>query len=323
MNKSQYLQHQQVQAFMSWMAENALALPIHLKVKKSRFVPVAIDQQCVGFRDILDHYTWKAEGMVTGDWLETQVRVTNLANRLRQTIDHGTDDEVLEACKEILQWGGNRDYKKGAFPFLSAKRSDLRHYLKTAREAFALATADTDQLVGPTKPIESMNSMLTKVHSFLAQDGLPIYDSRVAAAMATLVEWWRYQAAQTNIALADELKFPVLTRTRTVHRLFPEAQSPGLLRYGQPDTVADWCKAKVRLGWLIEGILQQYSIWGNLPIAHQMRCFEAVLFMIGYDVQCLATDMKTKTLWADSRVLSSKSNGHKSSQYSRLIEYAG
>lgn len=41
-----------------------------------------------------------------------------------------------------------------------------------------------------SSPIGRMNSTLAKVHALYATDGLPIYDSRVAGAVASLVELW-------------------------------------------------------------------------------------------------------------------------------------
>lgn len=64
--------------------------------------------------------------------------------------------------------------------------------------------------------IEEMNSMLTKVHAFFALDGLPIYNSRVAAAIATLIELWRTESGRIQQTLPDPLKFPALSKAHSV-----------------------------------------------------------------------------------------------------------
>ncbi len=286
MNKTTFIQDQEVQAFMHWIGQNLHTLQIDLNIKSSRFVPKGIKKRCIGFHEVLNEYIWKAEGMKTGDWLESVSTLSTLIANLRQTVDHGSDADALVACKAILKWGGNRDYNKGAYPFL-AEQKHLRRYLQTAAKAFELESADTKKLAGTGKPVQMMNSMLTKVHAFYANDGLPIYDSRVAAAIATLIELWRHQTGKTHTALPETLKFPALQKVRSVHRCFPHAKSPGVLNYGQANTVIDWSSAKVRLGWLMQGILERQPFSNDETLAEQMRAFEAVLFMIGYDVSSL------------------------------------
>ncbi len=154
-----------------------------------------------------------------------------------------------------------------------------------------MESADTKKLAGTGKPVQMMNSMVTKVHAFYANDGLPIYDSRVAAAIASLIELWRHQTGKTHTALPETLKFPALQKARSVHRCFPHAKSPGVISYGQPNTVIDWSSAKVRLGWLMQGILANQALLKDQSLAEQMRAFEAVLFMIGYDVNSLNSNI--------------------------------
>ena len=122
---------------------------------------------------------------------------------------------------------------------------------------------------------------------FYALDGLPIYDSRVAAAIATLIELWRRDTDRKSTSLPDILKFPATTSTRTVLDLFPDGKHPSVMVYGHADTVAQWSGAKVRLGWLIKAIILNGNLFNQIDEVLRMRAFEASLFMIGYDVTCL------------------------------------
>lgn len=288
MNKTTFQKNPDVQAFAIWMAERIHILPVNLSIKNSRFVPGGVRAECHGFSEVIERYAWRAEGMETGNWQETGEVIAQLRSELRDAIDHGSNADALAACKKVLKWGGNRNYNKGAYPFLKSQ-ANLRKYLQNTAQVFALDTANTAVLGA----IKEMNSMLTKVHAFYADDGLPIYDSRVAAAIATLVELWRADTGRTQQALPSLLKFPALSKARSVHKCFENAKTPGMLVYGQSNIAANWSSSKIRLGWLMQAILLQQPLLHDQPLADQMRTYEAVLFMIGYDVTCIKGNIQT------------------------------
>lgn len=292
MNKTDFLRDPSVGDFVSWLARTLPTLPVDLKLKRSRFVPATVNRKIVGLDAVLSSYVWQSVGMPNGDWSETRHRLLTLANALKAAVGANDDVAALNACREILAWGGNRDWAKGAFPFLQARANagSLCRYLRDTRQAFALATADTDRLC---PPVELLNSMLTKVHALCSSDGLPIYDSRVAAAIASLVEMSRNQAGKAGTPLPAALAFPATTQTRTVRHAFPDAVAPGVMLYGASATCPQWASAKVRLGWLIQAVLEQcpgmFSACSATPtLGDRMHAFEASLFMIGYDVACLS-----------------------------------
>jgi hypothetical protein len=228
-----------------------------------------------------------------------------LSHALRDAVHRDSNPDALDACRDILQWGGNRNWNTGAYPLLEARAAAgvLCQYLRDTGAAFALDTADVDAIV---PPVALLNSMLTKVHAFYAEDGLPIYDSRVAAAIASLVEMWRVATGKDGNPLPALLIFPATTASRTVRGLFPHANAPGVMAYGAPETAGQWASAKVRLGWIME------SIQGRLPklfaeccpapsLADRMHAFEASLFMVGYEVRCLDVARLTRPQRHDDR----------------------
>jgi hypothetical protein len=285
MNKSSFLQDQNVKDFIDWCNNKLATLQVNLDINRSRFVPQRINVTCRGLEEVLQHYSWKAAGMQNGSWNETVNHLTQMTEKLRNAVDSQNNVDALDACKYILEWGGNRNYKVGAYPFLS-QQTNLCEYLKNAGDTFKLETANLTQLAGPNLPVRLMNSMLTKVHAFYALDGLPIYDSRVAAAIATLIELWRQESNKKINSLPDTLKFPATVSTRTVLDLFPDAKNPGLMVYGNASTTIQWSGAKVRLGWLMKAIIN-VNLFNEIDEALRMRAFEASLFMLGYDVTCL------------------------------------
>lgn len=291
MNKQAFLADPDVEDFLRWLTRELPRLKVHLDIKRSRFVPSGVNVEVTGLQNVLPHYAWKSHGMANGDWADTKTHLAALADALRSAVQRDSDPDTLVACREILRWGGNRNWNTGAYPFLSARAASgvLCQYLKDTGAAFALDTADVDAIV---QPGEMLNSMLTKVHALYAEDGLPIYDSRVAAAIASLVEMWRLATGKSGDPLPVPLTFPATTASRTVRGLFPHARSPGVMAYGAPETAGQWASAKVRLGWIMESILWKMpSLLSNCctapSLADRMHAFEASLFMVGYDVGCL------------------------------------
>lgn len=291
MNRDIFLNDPDVKDFIEWLNKNLPPLTICLKIKQSRFVPSSISTSVVGIDNVLPKYIWKSVGMQIGDWTETKLRLTALSRALTTAVSSGNNIAALDTCRDILAWGGNRNWAIGAYPFLNAMATagTLCNYIAVCGGAFSLASADEAVLC---PPIGLMNAMLTKVHALYATDGLPIYDSRVAAAIASLVELWRNNTNRSGTPLPSALAFPATMRSRTVLRLFPDASHPGIMTYGAPDTCAQWSSAKVRLGWIMESVLTQrprlFSTCCPTPsLADRMHAFEASLFMIGYDVACL------------------------------------
>lgn len=292
MNKANYLADGDVQNFVVWLAGQLDAIPIKLNIPRSKFVPTAVvNVQITGLTNVIpSHYHWKAKGAPSGTWKATNVRLARLANMLRQAVAKGDDVRAFRACCSILNWGGDRNSANGATPFLRDMGSGLCAYIKNAGVALSLSTAT---LAAPKSPVNRMNSMLTKIHALYSTDGLPIYDSRVAAAIATLVEMWRRSTGAPLKATPRLLIFPATLSTRSVKQKYPDAASPGTFSYDKKyvtTTTNRWTEAKVRLGWLMSEVLSKNQAAFDGPsasLASRMRSMEASLFMVGYDVACL------------------------------------
>lgn len=294
MKRVQFLGDEQVISFIDWMGACLTEMEVHLVIPPSRrFVPAGLNIKTVGIAAVTAAYMWRTSGTDSGDWKSTRTRCVNLSNALRDNVAAGDHDGTLTAAWDIIAWGGGNKVK-GAYPFLVGLGDNLVSYLRETKQAFTLATADTWSIVPPVK---AMNSMLTKVHAFLSTDGLPIYDSRVAVAMATFVEAWRQETLDADLLadtpIPDVLHFPTVPSRNalrtSVLRRFYDARRPAHLSAYNMDTAMAWSSGKIRLGWLLEAILRQHPAMfaGEEGMAGRMRAVEAGLFMIGYDVKCL------------------------------------
>lgn len=300
MNRTDFLKNKSVAEFTTWLANHCDTVIINLDIKKSRFVPEEMKIEVVGLNAVLKQYVWRSEGMSNGQWPETKKYLGKLATALKLALSAKNDDDaVMSVCRQILQWGGDRNPEVGASPFLKElhKNKKLSEYLNNTKKAFGLDDADTE---AAHPPAIRMNSMLTKIHALASDDGLPIYDSRVAAAIAALVELWRQENELQNQALPIELVFPATLTSRTVQHLFGNATAPGVMSYAPAktdQTARQWSGAKIRLAWVMGEVLSKagklFAIENSANASDRMHAFEATLFIIGYNVKCLAANSTT------------------------------
>lgn len=300
MNREEYLADTEVASFVTWLAGMAGSLPVNLDIKKSERVPHGVAKLVHGFDGVIASYIWKAEWTDDSEapvqslcWDSTARSLKRLGAKLKEALASESADVVVQTCHAIFEWGGDRNPGKGARPFLGAKHASgqLVNYLKAAQEAFRLSSGRLDKL----GPIEKVNSMLTKVHALASNDGLPIYDSRVAAATACLVELFRFQTRRAWRQVPAELLFPTLdaNQRRRLSGLHADAliSRDTRLFYDQPDSTARWASAKLRLGWVAQEVLRQSPQLLSGQPHSRLHAFEASLFMIGYDVRCLAPNL--------------------------------
>lgn len=286
--------------FARWLAEVLPRLTVHLRINGSARTPGGVAIDAVGVEAVLHAYQWRAEWegsdgtrVVSLDWPNTKRSLAQLGRQLREAVGSGDDDATLIVCERIIQWGGERNRATGARPFLNrlVREGRLAAYIAQAGRFLSLDHAELP--LGTS--IELMNSMLTKVHSLYAADGLPIYDSRVAAATSALAEAYR-RSAMLNSAMPEELRFPGVggsdrksRLSRRVRRLFPEADEPGSVPYASSQATARWTNAKWRAGKVLRSVVRAEPrlLADEGGEAERMHALEAAFFMIGYDVLAL------------------------------------
>ena len=286
MNRTEFLQQPEVIGFTDWLAATLPQRQVQLNIRSSSYVPKGLTAT-TRFADLVPrHYRWRATGLATGDWAESCIKTSALSAKLRAAVQANDATATLAACSDVLDWGGERNPKEGARPFLVGLGTNISHYIARTHQEMALGSASL-RTGFPT--VQLMNSMLTKVHAFYSAEGLPIYDSRVSAAVAALVEFWRRSSGTHH--LPDTLSFPLAGGSqKPQHKLaclFDQPPSPGTLLYTSQSTPQRWAGAKVRLAWVMAETLRKTpSLFSGQP--DRMRAMEASLFMVGYDLNCLA-----------------------------------
>lgn len=294
MNRSQFLADLGVINFINWLCIQLPLIPVNFNIPHSPRVPGGLIAHVAGIENILRHYRWQSSWqnpsspapIKSVDWPTTRDSMVLLSNWIKAPATVNTNQIFLQACHEVLKWGG---VLRGSKPFLAGLHAsgDLVRYFVNNRVTLRLSHAD---IATPWPDITHFNSGLTKIHALLSSDGLPIYDSRVGAAIGGLVAMSKIQNPL--------LKFP--SGGARGHQIRNAGIRWGTV-YNQPQfhtsTVSheNWAKAAVKLGWIIEAVLTRCpnlfsgnNFFPAMPtIQKRMHAFEAALFMIGYDLSFL------------------------------------
>lgn len=313
MNKVSFLQDEDVQKFILWSRDFLRKdLKVNLNItSKGTHNAGPINVQLKGLDEVTKHYMWRStwissDGIrqTSDNWETTSAYLSSLGKNLRMAIRQGDNEFAFKVCKKIIEWGGDRNPNVGATEFLRLKYEDktLVSYLSTVQLKLNLDTADYSALEG----IGEMNAMLTKVHAIGSSDGLPIYDSRVAGAIACLIELYFIKNDPGRACLPSTLTFKSTdsAERRQVTGLVSTQRIPGIItrsvsESGKKQRAIDWSAAKIRLGWLMSSILENEEsskdpIFSKEIIQNgkSMHAFEAALFMIGFDVSCLRPNVE-------------------------------
>lgn len=288
MNRKEFLENPDVINFISWLKTKLPSLKLKLNFKASRFVPGGLTTDINGFEEILAQYKWSSSWthpdgatMKSTNWLETKESLAQLSEWLTTAINNNDETQTLEACLQILKWGGVR----GAIPFLSRKydEKELVTYLRSVEQLMLLDNDETDLNQLNEISIQRFDAGLTKIHALLDKTGSPIYDSRVGAAIGMLYSLYCHQNNQAKATL----QFPY-GKARGDQIRNPKNMPNGLAMNVCSDlSYAEWAQWQVRLGWIIRDILESTDWFTDEgEIAARCRAFEACLFVIGYDLRC-------------------------------------
>jgi hypothetical protein len=282
--------------FVSWLIEQLPRREFRLAFSASRFVPNGLIANVVGIERVLDRYVWRTSWKDNGevvqseDWHSTQASLQRLRMKLHEASKSNDGDSMLAACCSVLDWGG----VSGARPFLRRKaaKGELIEYLRHVQTALDLnADGDIDRI--DDRVIEQFDAGLTKIHALFDTTGSPIYDSRVGAAIAMLYAMYRAEGGLEAPRPVQTLSFPSggargaqVRNPNAIDARF--AAAPQFYTAGVSH--AFWAQSQVMLGWIMQEVLERTDWFARVGDDLPARChaFEAALFMIGYDLRCLA-----------------------------------
>ena len=229
--------------------------------------------------------------------LDDTVGLLNMLRReLRDSMENNDLLRHLKACWATLYWGGVAT-KGGNSLFYGLRYLQGLKDDKKGLIAYHRAAHNKNGWFDPTRTteknledsVEGMSAGITKIHSLIA-DELVIYDSRVACAVAWLVE--RYCDKEGLNAVPNELLFylpkdnagdninrdPVNVRQKRQNCvLTTEYPTPG-----HADRTRVWTWDMLRVSLILSEVLTRLGKKGRQKRADSFLKYQLGLFMIGY-----------------------------------------
>lgn len=304
MTKTDFLETKDVATFVNWLVERLPGFSFRLRFSPSRYVPGGLVADASGLEQVLHHYMWRASwtdgatSVQSGNWATTRRSLQRLREKLQTARNTGDEEAMLEACFAVLEWGGVASAK----PFLRRKASsrELVDYMRAAKDALDLDAGkgkDQDKGLGGIDgvTVERFDAGLTKIHALLDTTGLPIYDSRVGAAIAMFYALYRAERGQDALPAFAQLRFPSgsargsqVRNPGDISRELPSAPQFYTARVSH----VSWAQSQVKLGWIIQAVLKRTDWFSDIAdgLAARAHAFEAAMFMVGYDLRCLSTE---------------------------------
>ena len=272
MKKAQYLDDPHVRGFLDWAAPLARGTrPLRHGWQSPRWGSWSCETLFGAYRA----YDWPFWRVLPGDsvrrrrssYRDTVAVLDALSQQLRESAGEKDATRFLEAAVAVVQWGGVRQNERQ----LRALGDDALPRLTAAARLLDPAEADLRRL----SDVRPMTSGFSKIYSLLV-DGFPIYDSRVACALASLVRLFCEETGRTEVPAP--LRFALPPSQGRVRRdpscgqlVFPRIWSPG--RYAQSNVMA---------AWLLDALAATppFSELGG----ERLRAVQSAMFMIGYTV---------------------------------------
>ena len=191
-----------------------------------------------------------------------------LSRMLRDSAERGDADTFLDAAIAVVEWGGVRRNKVR----LNALGKTALPTICAAAEQLDPERADWARL----DLVRDMNSGFSKIYSLML-DGFPIYDSRVACALCSLIRAYCKESGLATVPPLLSLGLPPsqgrLQRNPSVRELnFHQLWHGQRWKYAVSNLMAAW----------LLGPMSELGPFAELPIERRLLAVESALFMIGY-----------------------------------------
>ncbi len=258
MRRDDYLEDEAVRAFLDW------ATPI---VTGGRGLNEPERGVRSGFETIAG--AWNGYKWDRKSYRQTVAFLGERARQIREAADRNDSVAFLGAAREVLRWGG---VVGGNARRLDALRDEAIPLLQVNARLLSPKTADLERVW----VVQPMNSGFSKIYSLML-DGFPIYDSRVACALASLVRWF-CEETEGLTEVPELLAFGIPPNQGNTNRdpscgeiTFPK------IRYGGSGLHA---KSNVMAAWVLDD-LSEHGPFGERGDAERQFALQSAMFMIG------------------------------------------
>ncbi len=175
-------------------------------------------------------------------------------------------DRFVDIAQEIVDWGEIRGLRR-LDQWRQMQPTGLQTHISNVRNKLDPLSSDTEYLRG----FKFMGSGFSKIYSALIP-GLPIYDSRVACALACLIGIYCQDKRLCPVPPLLDLGIPPGQGNkggRCKQSIFYTQQSK-------------YAKANLQFAWLMQGLAANPGDFKNVPESQRVDALQSALFMLGY-----------------------------------------
>ena len=262
MKRDAYLSDRSVAAFVEWgghLVRGEWRLEHSWRGKGPAF-------QCATLYQAFERYRWP--NSVSGD--NANDTIARFA-RFRQDLDaignietYAQRDRFISIAGAIAEWGGIKNLKR-LTEWGQMEPRQLQNQIADAKRKLDPGTAELASF-------RYMGSAFSKIYSALIP-GLPIYDSRVACALACLVNLYCRDTGRSQVPPLLNLGIPQ-GRGNAGGR----CSSPTI--YASQET--KYARDNLQFAWLMQGMAADPGDFAPVPAGQRVDALQSALFMLGY-----------------------------------------
>ena len=271
MNRTAYLNDPDVHDFIEWSA-NLVTGKWGLQ---HRWASKTLGSHCfTSLFDAFQKYSWRGKG-----FCETIAWFEKVGTKLRQATAEDKN-EFVKAAHEVWTWGGISNKK-------SLNELSSGGYRQIRRNAALLdpAHADTDNLNG----FNFMSSSYSKIYALMIDD-FPIYDSRVACTLTSLI--WLFCLDTSRPCVPHMLLLGIPRDQRSSVERNPYG-FPYIKPHQSKSERTKYANANLKAAWLLGVLADIRGHFDTVPREKRVLALQSALFMLGY--QPLNEDSVVKT----------------------------
>ena len=266
MNQDTFLTDPNVCEFIWWAGHLTSG---ERRLRKDTDAGVFASHETVSLYDAYKKYEWQEAGFD-----ETCELLDKCAGTLRLLMDrlpasNVEKEKFLRVATLVVRWGGINKLDR-----LERLRNNALEVLTDCARQLEPATATVEGLRG----FKYMGSGFSKIYSLMIDD-FPIYDSRVACALTSLICLFCHDTGLPRVPEILKLGVPLGRGSKT--------RNPSRGDYEFPDIRGSQYSLHARSNLKAAWILKQLAVnsdagpFSKVPEHRKVRAFEASLFMIG------------------------------------------
>lgn len=291
MHKIEYLKNPDVRGFVEW----ATALVSGHKGLKQRWNSPkgkGFSFCCTTLLGAFERYEWPMNSSAKEfDWTANRFEEWRAGMADRGLWDASVEHSRMLFCEAALQvtkWGEMHHIKPELIEM--QERPDALQRLFDDARLLDPMSADAEPEALKAEGLKYMGAGYSKVYAMMLDD-FPIYDSRVACALTSLI---RFYCEAKEMEDVPEILRLMVTPNKGKSNRDPSTRRYKFRKSGGRNVQnrmqrrawyrAHYASSNVRAAWILRELVDRAGVSGGWPAGRELLAIQSALFMVGYQV---------------------------------------